>query len=409
MTWGPILNMGNTERTGLRVVVNDVARTRVKRPALVVGALVFTALVVGGCAERPPVVVKEERTCERKALPVGMVGVNVIDRDDASDDDSTNDGARGYGSDRARHALDRLRALGLDGVVLPIPIHARDRRATTVTRGQLLSDRGRTRLLRMIDDAHARGLVVVVVPHLTLDDGSWRGEMAPVTASQAPREAARAFMQSYGDVVTELAALVDTRCVEAFSAGVELKSLSRDAALAPDFDALVARVRGVFGGHVTYSANWDEVKDVVGWSRYDAIAVNAFAPLADAADVDDETLLAGARAFQTELFALAVREQKPVWMMEAGFKAAPASFVEPWKWPAEIAHEKPVRDDVTQARAYRALTTAARENTALGALFFWAVPSDPDDHTHASRFEPEWGFNFLGKEAEAVVKELVAR
>lgn len=384
-------------------------RERKARAALVNAIVVVVTTAVASCVEPAPVVESVVPACKRRALPSGVVGANVIDRDDASDHDPTNDDARGYGSDASRRVLDRLVSIGLDAVALPIPVHATDQRATSVRAGRLLDVKGRARLARTIDDAHERGLAVVVVPHLTLDDGTWRGEMAPRAPLRSDEAATRAFLTSYGDVVVELARVAESRCVEMFSFAVEFKSLTRDARFVDDLDALAARVRASFTGTLTYSANWDEAKDALGWSRVDVISVNAFAPLAHDASADDAALAEGARTFQSELFALALREDRPVWMMEAGFKATRGSFVEPWRWPAEVAHEKPARDDETQARAYRALIAAARENTALAGVLFWAVPSDLDDAAHPARFEPEWGFSFLGKSAESVVKEFAAQ
>lgn len=395
MTWGPMRNMAVRERRARAGLVNAI--------------VVVVASAAASCVEPSPLVEPAGPQCTRRAVPTGVVGANVIDRDDASDHDPSNDGARGYGSDASRRVLERLAALGLDVVALPVPVHARDQRATTVRPGLLLEGKGRARLARMVDDAHAKGMSVAVVPHLTLDDGTWRGELAPKAALRSDEAATRVFLASYGDVVVDLARLAESRCVEVFSLAVELKSLTRDPRFVGDFDALAARVRAVFTGTLTYSANWDEAADALGWSRVDVISVNAFAPLAHDLAADDAALVEGARAFQSALFALALREDRPVWMMEAGFKATRGSFVEPWRWPAEIAAEKPERDDGTQARAYRALLTAARENTALGGVLFWAVPSDLDDGAHAARFEPDWGFGFLGRETESIVREFAAR
>ena len=344
--------------------------------------------------------------CARGPLPAFVVGANVVDLPDDRDDDPKNDGLRGYGSDRARATLDRLEALGLDGVVLPIPLYAEDLESTSVRAGALIRTEGLLRLARMIDDAHARGFRVVVVPHLVLERGGWRGELAPKASGLSDAKAIARFFESYAAALAPLVDVAEARCVEALSVGVELKSLTKRAEADAPLEALVEGVRDRFQGEVLYSANWDEVDTVRRWDLFDRIGVQAFHPLADGPGAGDDHLLRRAREVQASLRALEERTGRPVWFMEAGFKAVGESWVEPWLWPGEVnAAVLPV-DEGAQARAYRAMASAFRQVPAVDGVFFWVVPSDLDDGAHPWAFEPRQGFSFLGKEAERVVEEL---
>ena len=44
---------------------------------------------------------------------------------------------------------------------------------------------------------------------------------------------------------------------------------------------LIAELRTLYPGLLTYSANWDEAQDVLFWDQLDLIGINAFYPLAD--------------------------------------------------------------------------------------------------------------------------------
>lgn len=337
--------------------------------------------------------------CERLPIPAFPVGVNVVDLPDDKDEYPTNDGARGLGSDAARRTLDRLKALGLDGVVLPVGLHASSLEASSVRPGSLLDDDGRRRLGRMIDDAHARGLFVVLVPHLQLDDGAWRGDLTPADLD--------GFLRSYEAVVGTLADVGERHCAEVLSAGVELKSLTKDPRADEGFTRLARTLRERFSGELTYSANWDEVDTVRHWALFDRAGVNAFHPLAFAPGADDDTLRTHALGAQRALADLEGRIGRPVWFVEVGFKAVPETHLRPWEWPSEVqAHTLPY-DDEAQARAYRAVIWALRHSDAVDGVFFWMVPSDLDDGEHAWRFEPQQGFSFLDKAAEAEVRNLV--
>ncbi len=352
-----------------------------------------------GLGERPAT---QAPGCARLVPPPFLVGANVIDRPDDRDQDPRNDGARGYGSDAARRQLDRLVGLGLTGVVLPVEIYASDTAATAIRRGQLASSAGLPRLGRMIDDAHARGLVVTVVPHLLLDDDGWRGDMKHQGAERD------ALVATYLDAVLPIARTAEAHCAEAFSFGVEMRAQTTDRTSDATFSRLIGAFRSVFTGGLTYSANWDEVEAVRFWDQLDGIGVNAFFPLASNDSVAQSVLEARALEAQQKLQALQQRIGKPLWLMELGFKATPGSFVEPWKWPAEVMGQSPPLDEAAQMRGYQAVTRALREVPAASAVFFWAVPADPDDGRHAYAFEPRWGFNFLDKGAEAEVRALAS-
>jgi hypothetical protein len=337
--------------------------------------------------------------CERVAVPAFPVGANVVDLPDDKDDDPGNDGSRGYGSAAAGRTLDRLAALGLDGVVLPISLRTASVTPDRVVPGALLSPAGRGRLAAMIDQAHARGLFVVLVPHLLLDDGDWRGRLKPRDG----------FFASYRASVSAIAEIGESRCAEVLSAGVELKSLTTDPAYDDAFGALVASLRERFSGELTYSANWDEVATMRHWPLFDRVGVNAFYPLADTPGAQRDAIEERAKQSQAGLLALKERAQRPVWFLEVGFKAVPEPWIKPWLWPTEVdAAALPV-DEEAQALAYRAVVDAMYDVPAVDGAFFWVVPSDLDDAQHAWRYEPAQGFSFVGKRAEDVVRGLAAR
>src|SRR5262249_44450416 len=85
---------------------------------------------------------------------------------------------------------------------------------------------------RAIDMAHARGLSVMLVPHLWVESGEWRAQIDP------PSDAAwDAWAKSYGQFVRGWAEVAEQTRVDLFSAGVELRSWVTTSR-APSFAAL---------------------------------------------------------------------------------------------------------------------------------------------------------------------------
>ena len=110
---------------------------------------------------------------------------------------------------------------------------------------------------RGIAMAHARGLSVMLVPHLWVESGEWRAKIDP------PTDAAwNAWTKSYGAFVKGWAEVAQSSHVELFSAGVELRSWVTTPR-APSFAALVRELRAIYKGPITYSANWDDVEQTV--------------------------------------------------------------------------------------------------------------------------------------------------
>jgi hypothetical protein len=254
----------------------------------------------------------------------------------------------------------------------------------------------RDAIRRAVEMAHARGLRVMLVPHLWVESGEWRALIDPKTDAGWKRWSA-----SYRAFVLTWAAVAEETHAELFSAGVELRSWVTTPH-APSFSAIVRDVRRVYHGLVTYSANWDDVEQSVVLGDLDVIGVNAFFPLADKDGADDDTLLEGARRVRDEVHALAETWQKPVMFTEIGYTTRPDPAVRPWEWPDAMKGIHP--DERAQAAAYRALLAPLLDEPDFAGFFVWRVYSDPDDVSQ----EAEWGFSPRGKAAELVVRDAFA-
>src|SRR5207253_649355 len=108
---------------------------------------------------------------------------------------------------------------------------------------------------RTIAEAHAAGLAVFLFPILRLErqgpPDEWRGTLTP-------RDRAALF-SSYTRALVRLARLAERRGVELLSVGSELSTLDGDRA---PWVPLVAAVRAVYRGALTYSGNWDHFQKV---------------------------------------------------------------------------------------------------------------------------------------------------
>lgn len=304
---------------------------------------------------------------------------------------------RGYGSPAYDRTLAEARAAGAEWVAIT-PF---GRVADLTGRGVDLTfeapfEVNRAAIRRAIDMAHARGLKVMLVPHLWVESGGWRAEIDPKTDAGWA-----AWSKSYAVFVLAWAKVAEESHVELLSAGVELRSWVTSGR-APSFSAIVRDVRAVYKGLVTYSANWDDVDQTVVLGDVDLIGINAFYPLASHERASLQELRDGGVTIREKVHALAETWRKPVLFTEIGYTTRPDPAIRPWEWPDKMADVQ--IDEEAQATAYQALLAPLLDEPDFAGFFVWRLYADPDDVSQ----EAEWGFSPRGKVAELVVRDAFA-
>jgi hypothetical protein len=311
--------------------------------------------------------------------------------------ESSQQPGRGYGTAYSAELLDELVRMGANAISITPFGRIWSLRSTRVALDfELPYEETRRAIGRMIAQAKARGLRVLVIPHLWVETDGWRGEIDPGSP-----EGWSAYQASYREFVLAWARDAQAYGADAFSIGVECKSFSgRFGAYWTD---LIAEVRSVFGGALTYSANWDEVEDVLFWDQLDWIGVNAFYPLAQAGGASTATYVASADLALARLGAFAALVDRPVVLVEIGYTTRTDAAVEPWLWPDGM--NDVVVDEPEQARALAALAEAAARRPDVLGVFVWRYYANLDDVSQ----EAVWGFSPHAKQAELVLERVFRR
>jgi hypothetical protein len=305
--------------------------------------------------------------------------------------------AKGYGTERSAALLDELVRLGVNAIsITPFG------RIWSLQSTQIAWDfetpyaTNRQAIARMIGQAKARGLRVLLIPHLWVETPGWRGEIDPGTEQRW-----RDYQASYRRFILAWANDAQAFGADGFSIGVECKSWS--GRFGAYWTELISAVRASFRGALTYSANWDEVEDVLFWDQLDWIGVNAFYPLASRPGASDGVYAENAGRALDALLGFAAVVGKPSVLVEVGYTSRPDAAVEPWLWPDGM-HGVPV-DEHEQARALRAIAEAAASRPGVLGLFVWRYYADLDDVSQ----EAAWGFSPHGKLAESVLERIFSR
>jgi hypothetical protein len=303
----------------------------------------------------------------------------------------------GYGSRAYERGLGEIRALGATWVAITPFGRVPDLAGTGIDPTfEVPYERNRADVVRAIEMAHAQGLRVMLVPHLWVESGQWRGELEPGSEAGWSRWADR-----YERFVRAWAEVAELAHADIFSAGVELRSWVTTSH-APSFSRVIRQIRSVYHGLVTYSANWDDVDQTVVWGDLDLIGINAFYPLADQPGASYETLLASGQDIRKRVHDLAETWQKPVLFTETGYTTRSDPAVRPWVWPDSMKGISV--DEKAQATAYRALMGSLLDEPDFAGFFVWRLYADPDDTSQ----EAPWGFSPRGKLAELVIRDAFA-
>lgn len=304
---------------------------------------------------------------------------------------------KGYGSPPCARTMQELSRMGGTWVSLTPFGRVLDLHPTGIDWSfEAPFEKNRADVLAAMRQAHAAGLRVLLVPHLWVESGDWRALIDPGDDAAWGR-----WAKAYEKFVLAWAEVAREGNADMLSVGVELRSWVTTTR-ATSFLPIIAAVRRVYPGPLTYSANWDDVGDTIVLGALDVIGINAFYPLAERDGARFAELLRGGERVADKVRALASTWHKPVLFTEMGYTTRPNPAVRPWEWPDAMKGIVP--DEAAQADAYLALLAPLRDEPAFLGFFAWRVYADPDDVSQ----EAEWGFSPRGKLAELVLRDAFA-
>ena len=294
----------------------------------------------------------------------------------------------GYHAPGLERALDAVQGLGANAVSL-MPF-AFQRGAASPDLG-FVHDRpgGETDvgLIHAARRCRARGMSVLWKPHIWVSHESWPGEIAMASEEDWAR-----WWRGYRRYVLHHAFLARWAEADLFAVGVEL---SRTLGRAAEWRRLIADVRRLYPGPLTYAGNWDgDLERAPFWDRLDLLGVDAYFPLSASPAATPAELAAGAARVRERLAAAAAKHGKPVLLTEVGFAARRGAWIEPHVEGGELSLED-------QARAYEALFAGLGRPPWLAGTYVWKVFSG---ERRRGGGEPRPDFQLLGRPAEAAVR-----
>jgi hypothetical protein len=227
--------------------------------------------------------------------------------------------------------------------------------------------------------ARAHGIATLLKPHVWLH-GSWPGDVEMQSEGDW-----QAWFASYRAFLLHWARFAAAEGLEGLCIGTELdRTVAREA----DWRALIGEVRALYGGLLTYAANWTHYVEVPFWDALDAIGVNAYFPLSRSPRPEPEELVLAWGPIADRLQAFAERHERPIVFTEIGYHPAQGAFVEPWIWDVGQA----ALDPQCQANGYEAVARVFYGEPWFGGIFWWkwqAGGPRRGRRSEASTFSPQ--------------------
>lgn len=261
--------------------------------------------------------------------------------------------------------------------------------------------------------AKSHGIKTLLKPHiwLTPQSGQWRGLIAMQNATDW-----QIWFANYERFILHYAELAEAEGIEALSIGTELHETVRQRS--SDWRQLIGKIRRVYSGQLTYSANFNrEFAEVPFWDLLDFIGIQAYFPLASAAEPSIGELLQGWLPHVKAIEAVQRRYQKPVVFTEVGYRSVRHTAREPWVWPDRYDIDSTTVSNEAQARAFEAMFQMFWRRPWFAGTYVWKWYPTVNGHEyyssnaqspsisafHSIDFTPQ------GKPAEQVISDWYAR
>jgi len=221
---------------------------------------------------------------------------------------------------------------------------------------------------KAIKEAHDLGLKVMVKPHLDILDtkyGTWRGEIACMKEPDW-----NIWFDNYKNFLLHYAKIAEETGAEMLCMGTELTAAS--ATHEHKWREIIAAIRDVYKGDLTYAANWsEEYLQIRFWDALDYAGIDAYFPLSNKDKPTYEELMESWQRWVPEIEEWQKRVNKPVIFQEIGYRSASGAARYPWEHSPG-----PKVDQELQKDCYRAIVDTFWDKEWFYGIYWWDWGTD---------------------------------
>jgi hypothetical protein len=263
------------------------------------------------------------------------------------------------GSDQS---IANMQADGANAVALNVWWFQDNEGSSSITEDFTRYSASRESVRHAIRFMHSIGLKVLLKPMVDCRNGKWRGEIRPSAA----------WFAGYLTFITLWADIAREEGVEALCVGCELVKTD---SWAKEWRQVVAAVRTIYHGTLTYAANHGSEDTVKWWDAVDFIGIDAYYPLTGSKNPTPEQLR---KAWMSR--GRSIRNWRDLhWpaeivvFTEVGYRSADGTNRAPWDYSSTWG-----LDLQEQSDCYEAMFSALWTEAWWAGAFLWNWETDPN-------------------------------
>ena len=188
----------------------------------------------------------------------------------------------------------------------------------------------------------------------------WRGDF-----QAASEKDWKLWEKSYETYILNLAQVAESLGVDLFCIGTELRE---SAVQRVDFwKQLILKVRKIYKGPITYSANWDEYDKITFWKELDFIGIDTYFPISESRIPNVKQTINNWKPILKKLKSVSEKNNRAVLITEYGYRNVAFAGKEPWIHDA--GKDKPIHE--VQLNLYNAFYQAVWTQPWVAGGFLW--------------------------------------
>ena len=239
--------------------------------------------------------------------------------------------------------------------------------------------------------AREMNMKVMVKPQIWVGHGGWVGGFDLDSDEDWEK-----WEKEYSEYILLFAKVAEEEGAELFCVGTELKIPARERRAY--WVELIAKVKEIFSGKITYAANWDNYQQVSFWDQVDYIGIDAYFPLVDTKTPSVKELRKAWKPIEKEIASFSGKHGKPILFTEYGYLSVDGTAGEHWNLEPRV-REIPTNLQA-QSNAYEAIFQTFWDKSYFAGGFFWDW-----HHIEGTGKSDEKHFTPQGKPAMKVIRK----
>ena len=276
----------------------------------------------------------------------------------------------GYATKKSQESLDKLDQIGVKAVAsIPYGFMRANNAIDIRYPGHHIAGENDESLWALAEDAKSRNMHVMLKPQIWISHSSWPGNIKFESTEEW-----NLWIDNYEKWIVHYAIIAELTGADLFCIGTELVQATLSNPVR--WRNLIEKVRKVYGGPLTYAANWGrEFEGIEFWDALDYIGLDNYYPVRQSEKDGMPEMKLGFARQKEEVQTRAFRYCRPILFTEIGYMANNKAGMGMKEFEADPSDY----DEEAQQAAYRLALETYWEEPWFAGMYWWKWFSEPND------------------------------